>query len=234
MGDLNFSFGKYAAAADNYLEASKRQPGFEQFADLYKAAWAKFRAGDKTNADKLFAEFRTQRGKSPDPLLPLLEGDWLYRTGRQQEAVAALRQMPNGPSHASAFAQLVVWDLLAGDRDQAARDSAAIGPATTAPVFMARFMALASAPASEWKARAEKAIPPAAAALRITAVGYALLLDQQKQAALPIWADIVKSTTATDFFSRAIYLRLQGKPIDRPLIPDPGALNQFAALLEKL
>jgi tetratricopeptide (TPR) repeat protein len=238
IGDLNYSFGKYAAAAENYLEANKRQPGFEQFGDLYKAAWAKFRAGDKAGADVLFAQFRTERGKSRDPLLGLVEGDWFYRTGRQTEAVDAVKKLisanQSAPVRADAYAQLTIWDLLQGDRDKAARDSAAIGPAASPAVFMARFAALPSAPASEWKARAEKMVPATAEALRLTAVGYALLLDRQREAAIPVWEGVVKSTSATDFFARAILARLEGKPIDRPLIPDSTMLNQFAALLDKL
>ncbi|HWF11195.1 MAG TPA: tetratricopeptide repeat protein [Bryobacteraceae bacterium] len=238
IGDLNYSFGKYAAAAENYLEANKRQPGFEQFADLYKAAWAKFRAGDKAGADALFAQFRKERGKSPDPLLGLLEGDWLYRTGREKEAADVVNKMiaasQSGPVRADAYAQLTIWDLLGGDRDKAARDSAAIGQAATPAVFMARFAALPSAPAAEWKTRAEKMLPATAETLRLTAEGYALLLDHQREAAIPVWQDVVKSTSATDFFGRAILARLKGQPIARSLVPDPTMLNQFAALLDTL
>lgn len=235
IGDLNYWFGKYAAAAESYLEAQKRQPGFQQFADVYKAAWAKFRAGDKAGADALFAQYRTGRTKSPDPLFPLLEGDWLYRTGREKEAVAALRAMTasqSGQPRADAYAQLTVWDLLAGNREEAARDSAAIGPPATPAVFLARFAALPSASVEEWKARAGKAIPAAATSLRNLAVAYALILDSQKAAAIPVWAEVVRSTTATDFFAVALYSRLQGKPV-RPLLPDPAQLNQFSALLDK-
>jgi len=238
IGDLNYSFGKFADAAANYLEANKRQPGFQQFADLYKAAWAKFRAGDKQGADALFAQFKSERGKSPDPLLPFLEGDWLYRTGRKQEAFAVMRAIvaanPTGAPHADALAQLVIWELLDGDREKAAQDSTLIGPASTPSVFMARFAALPSAPLSEWQARVEKSISPAAESLRDMALGYALLLDHQKAAALTVWADLVKGSSATDFYARAMYARLQGKAIERPLVPSPASMNQFAAILDRL
>jgi hypothetical protein len=72
------------------------------------------------------------------------------------------------------------------------------------------------------------------AGLRRLAVAYALLLDNKRQAALPLWGEIVKSGSATDFFSRAIYDRLQRKPAGRPLVPDAAGLNQFTAILDKL
>jgi tetratricopeptide (TPR) repeat protein len=241
IGDLNYAFRKYGDAAASYLEAQKKQPDFEQYADLYKAAWAKFRAGDKPGADSLFSRFRTERVKArpSDGIVDLLEGDWLYRTGRQREAFAALRKFvsetQSAPLRTDAYAQITIWDLERGDREQAAKDAVAIGPKTSsAPVFMARFAAQPSAPASEWEARAERMIPPSVAALRHLALGYALLLDGKREAALPVWEQIVNSNPATDFFARAVYARLQGKEPDRPLLPDPASLNQFSALLDKL
>ncbi len=233
IGDLNYSYRKFSEAAASYLDAHKKQPGFEQNGDLYKAAWAKFRAGDKPGADSLFAQFRSAREKENPAagLTELLAADWLYRTGRQPEAIAALRKLASEP----AYAQLTIWDLLHGDREQAVRDAIAIGSKPEGPgVFMARFAAQPSAPAAEWEARAQRVFPASAAALRRLALGYALLLDGKREAALPVWEQIVHTTSATDFFSRAIYARLQGKTIERPLIPDPASLNQFAALLDSI
>jgi hypothetical protein len=75
-------------------------------------------------------------------------------------------------------------------------------------------------------------IAPALAPLRPLALGYALMFDGQREAALPVWEMIVKERPATDFFTRAIYAHLQGKPPERPLVPDPNNFNQFLAVLE--
>jgi hypothetical protein len=248
MGDLNFWFGKFKEAAANYQEAHARQPGFEQDADLYKAAWAKFRAGDKAGADALFSQFRTERAKS-DVMTELRAADWLYRTGREVDAVQALRKLGAETKSAplsqiqiasGAYAQLTIWDLLARNRAQAAKDAASLGASLShgsgesAPAFMARFAAMPSAPASEWKARAERLVPPSMVALRRLALGYALVLDGKREAALPVWEQIVKTSGATDFFAKAIYARLQGKVLEHALLPDPVNLNQFAALPDKL
>ena len=77
-------------------------------------------------------------------------------------------------------------------------------------------------------------IPPSVAGLRNLALGYALLLDGKREAALPVWERIVNENSATDFFARAVYARLQGKTLERPLLPDPVNLNQFSAVLDKL
>jgi tetratricopeptide (TPR) repeat protein len=241
IGDLNYSFRKFGEAAAGYLEASKKQPDFEQYGDLYKAAWAKFRAGDKEGADSLFSQFHTERLKArpSDAIVELLTGDWLYRTGREREAIAVLRKVvsetQSAPLRTDAYAQITIWDLLRGDREQAAKDAVAIGPKPTGPpVFAARFAAQPSAPAAEWEARAERMIPPSVTALRYLALGYALLLDGKREAALPVWKQIVDTNPATDFFARAVYARLQGKTVERPLVPDPVNLNQFSAILDKL
>jgi tetratricopeptide (TPR) repeat protein len=241
IGDLNYSFRKFGEAAAAYLEARKKQPDFEQYGTLYKAAWAKFRAGDKTGADALFSQFRTERVKArpSDEIVELLTGDWLYRTGREREAIAVLRKVvsetQSAPLRIDAYAQITIWDLLRGDRAQAVKDAVAIGPKPAgASVFAARFAAQPSAPAAEWEARAERMIPPSVTALRHLALGYALLLDGKREAALPVWKKIVGTNPATDFFAQAVYARLQGKPVERPLLPDPVSLNQFTAILDKL
>jgi hypothetical protein len=99
---------------------------------------------------------------------------------------------------------------------------------------MARFAALPSAPAAEWEARAEQMIPPSMGGLRRLALGYALLLDGKRDAALPVWEQIANTNAATDFFARAVYTRLRGLPLERPLLPDPVNLNQFQGILDKL
>lgn len=239
IGDLNYSFRRFSDAAANYLEALAKQPGFEQYGDLYKAAWAKFRAGDRTGADSLFAQFRTERAKSSPGILDLVAADWLYRTGRESEAIAGLRKLISEtqaePLRTEAWAQLTTWDLLQGDRAQAAKDAVAIGTKiSSATVFMARFAALPSAPAAEWEARADKMIPPTMASLRRLVLGYALLLDGKREAALPVWKQIVDANSATDFFARAVYARLRGVTPERELLPDPVNLNQFRGILDKL
>jgi hypothetical protein len=241
IGDVNYLFRKFAEAAANYLDAYKKQPAFLQSGDLYKAAWAKFSAGDKAGADSLFSQFHAERlkAKATDDIIDLLAADWLYRTGRQSQAVDALRKFtaetPSAPLRMDAYAQLTIWDLLQGDRAQADKDSAAIGPTAASPsVFMSRFAAQPSAPAAEWESRAQKSIPPSLTTLRELALGYALVLDGKRDAALPVWERIVNTSSATDFFSRAVYARLQGKKEEQPLLPNPASFNQFQAILAHL
>jgi tetratricopeptide (TPR) repeat protein len=239
LGDINYQFRKFKEAAANYLEAYKRQPDFEQGGGLYKAAWARFEADDKAGADAAFSQFRTTRTKSAGDVTNLLSADWLFRTGRTTEAFSLARGLgsttQSAPLRTDLFAQLVIWDLLQGDRTAAARDAAVIGGQTSsAPVFIARFAALPSAPAAEWQARAAKMVAPNMSALRDLALGYALLFDGKRDAAIPVWEQVVRNSGATDFFTRAILTRLRGGTLTRPLLPDPNNLNQFAGILDKL
>lgn len=239
IGDVNYVSGHFDAAAERYLRAHQLQPEFERHGDLYKAAWAKFRAGDKTGADKSFAQFRMEREKVNDALIPLMVADWLYRTGRHREAVESLRktvaETPSDSLRSNGYSLLTIWELLAHDRAQAARDSLLIGPKLSdAPMLVARFAALPSVSAEEWASRAEQLIPASMSGLRPLALTYALVLDGKREAARPVWEKVVESSPATDFFARALLARIEGKPREHPLIPDPANVNEFLAVLEAL
>jgi tetratricopeptide (TPR) repeat protein len=231
-GDVYYMYRKFPEAAASYLLASAKDPKFQQGGDLLKAAWAKFKAGDKAGADSAFEQFRAAREKAKSAELPLFQADWLYRTGRHKEAITLLRKDRQGPN---AAAQLAIWDLLEKDRAAAAKDAASVGQPTSPLIFAARFAALPSASPAEWDARADRMVKgTGATGFREIAMGYALLLDGSKEAALRVWQKIVETTPATDFFSRAIYTRLQGQRPKLELTPDPSTVNPFAAVLDTL
>ena len=240
-GDIQYWFGKYSDAAGSYMAANAKLPGALNGGELYKAAWAKFLAGDKNAADSLMDQFRDLREKAKDPVIDLLAASWFYRTGRTEEGIALLRKPPSQDApavspivHAEIAAQLAVWDLLAGDRAAAAKDVAS-GGATglTSNDLLVRFATLPSAPAAEWEARAAR-IAPQLAALRNPALGYALILDGKKAAAIPVWEEVVKQSGGADFFARTILARLKGAPVDHSAVPDPSNLNPFLVVPDKL
>lgn len=235
-GDIDYTFGRYSDAGASYLAAYGKNPSFLRGGDLYKAAWAKFRTGDKAGADAEFARFRDARAKEGDRMIPLMEADWLYRTGREAQGLALLRKAvgaadANAPLRSAGFAQLAVWDLLAGDRAKAREDADASGPAGNAALIIVRFSVQPSADAPEWKSRAARMTSnPALAPLQRAALAYALVLDGKRAEALPLWEEIVRSSPATDFFSRAVLAALEGKKPERPVLPDPNSVNPFGAL----
>jgi tetratricopeptide (TPR) repeat protein len=236
-GDIYFLFRKFREAADRYLAANTKNPGFLSHGDLYKAAWARYYAGDKSGAETLFSQFRVARDKAHDATARLFAADWLYRTGRTADAIALLRGETQNGSTAKplAYSQLAIWDLLAGDRSAAARDAAAAGNPQSAPVFLAQFCAMPPASREEWQARAEKMLPGEGGNnLRLLAVGYALILEGKAAEAIPIWKEIVDKSPGTDFFVRAVWGRLQGQPVKQPIVPSPVNVNEFAALLDHL
>ncbi len=187
----------------------------------------------------MLEKFRAAREKTPDPLTTLMAADWLYRTGRAGDGARLLRRAVESTGdaalRANGYAQLAVWDLLAGNRAMAAADAMASGPVSSASLLTIRFVTMPSASAAEWEERAERILAnPNLAALRPLALGYALLLDGKREAALQVWDKIAGQTHATDFFIHALDTRLHGKPIEHPLIPDPKAFNPFAALPDRL
>lgn len=237
IGDVHFLFRKFKEAAASYLAANAKSPEFMNHGELYKAAWAKYYAGDKSGAESLFGEFRFARDKAHDATVPLFVADWLYRTGRSADAIALLRsEAQNGPAAKPlVYSQLAIWDLLAGDRPAAARDSASAGPPQSLPILLARFCALPPASAQQWRERAEKMIQGNGAAnLRLLALGYALVLDDKSAEAIPVWEQIVDKSPGTDFFLRAVLSKLQDQPVKQPIVPSPAEMNEFAAVLDRL
>jgi tetratricopeptide (TPR) repeat protein/TolB-like protein len=236
LGDVYYMYRKFPEAAQVYLQNHSKFPGFLEGGELYKAAWAEFLAGDAKGADTTFAQYRKLREKAPGTALA--EADWHYRTGRRKEAVTELRkavdETENPAEKAVFYSQLAVWDLLAGDRAAADRDSKAIGTPTTPAAFLVRFTALPSASVAEWEARAKQMLPaPGAAPLQKLAVAYALMLDGKRGAAMPLWKQISEEAKPTDFAMLAAWPMLKGEQPKLALVPDSGSLNSFAAALEK-
>jgi tetratricopeptide (TPR) repeat protein len=238
QGDVHYWFGKFGDASASYSAAYAKMPDFLNGGELYKIAWAKFRAGDKS-ADSSFAKFREAREKARDQSIDLFAGDWLYRTGRGKEAVAMLRDAAKKETaettaalRSGIAAQLTIWDLLARDRETAAKDIASGGSTDITPSsLMARFAALPTASASDWEVRATRMLAsPQLVSLRSLALGYALILDRKKQAAIPVWEQIVKQSPGNDFFARAILAKLTGQPEAHDSPPDAINFNPFASI----
>ena len=244
LGDVHYLYRKFKAAAAAYQQAYAKAPQFQAGGALYKSAWAKFKAGDQAGADADFAEFRKVRQAAGT--FVLVSADWLYRTGRQKEAVAELRKAlePGASKDAEAagkvviYDQLAIWELLAGDRAAAAKDAEAAGAPSSPASVAVRFASLPSAPAAEWESRAMRLMPtPEATGLRQLALGYALLLDGRsgnKEAALRWWKVLSDGAPATDFALRAVYTKLKGEQPKFEVLPDPGSVSPFAAVQEKL
>jgi TolB-like protein/Flp pilus assembly protein TadD len=239
LGDINYWFKRFPEAAANYKAAHDKDPKMLNGGDLYKAAWARLRSGDQKAADDLVNQYVKLRQEAGDRALPVLHADWLYQTGREQDAEAMLRKEGASPKDPAQrvliFSELAIWDLVAGKRTAALADLQNGGPIVTPTVVTARFAAQPSASAAEWEARAAKLFAaPQLAALRDTALSWALILDGKKEAARELWEKLAAERPATDFFGRDILTRLKGDQIQHPAPPDPREVNQFAAVLSRL
>jgi thioredoxin-like negative regulator of GroEL len=76
---------------------------------LWKAAHARWLGGDLPGADKLAERYWQDRAKALDPLLTWRRANWLYETGRREEAMDLLTKSPQA---ADAQRQLLVWNNL--------------------------------------------------------------------------------------------------------------------------
>jgi tetratricopeptide (TPR) repeat protein len=226
-GDVYYMYGEFPEAAAWYLKANDKGPQLLAGGDFYKAAWAYFRAGEKAKANAAFEQFRAVRTKSTPAGFPLFEADWLFRTGREKQAIALLRKEDGYR------AELVLQELLAGDRAAAAKDAAAIKQPSNLSTI-ARFAALPSASAAEWESRAGMLHAQNNEPARRFTLGIALLLDGKKEAALPVWEKIAEESSATDFFTQSIVEKLKGKKPKIEQVPDSLNVNPLRVVADNL
>jgi tetratricopeptide (TPR) repeat protein len=174
MGDVSLMLGRLGEAERFYLDAAKKDPNFLNGADTYKAAMAHLMTGDVPSADAIFR----QRFSQPNP-------EWLWVTGRRQEAYALLQQQvaaaANSPAVSAGWAELALWSLWLDNRTAAAemarKSVESAVPASANLAALARFLAQPPASATEWTARAGQAFANPTA--RDLALAYALLLARE-------------------------------------------------------
>jgi len=94
LGEAYFSNGKFAQAEKYFLQAHDSSPNFLAGADLAKAAYAHWLAGDLKGADALMARYIDARVKSHDPAFAWRQACWFYATGRRDQAIQTLAQAP--------------------------------------------------------------------------------------------------------------------------------------------
>jgi len=109
LGEGLFGNGKFDQAEHAFLDAYGKDPAFMQGAELWKAAHARWLAGDLAGADQLMERYWQDRAKALDPLLAWRRANWLYETGRREQAVDLLMK---APQTADAQRQLQVWNNL--------------------------------------------------------------------------------------------------------------------------
>lgn len=208
-GDVNLIAGRLDDATKSYLAASKKQPGFLQGGDLLKAAISRLMAGDLGHANDFARQYTEARAAAHDPAAPQYSAEWLWLTGRHQDAYRALTAFAKSQETAAAtrdiaaraYAEIAMWNLLSGDREaaaQSAQKSASLaGPGSGAPAILARFLAQPSASAAEWNARAAQLLRnPGQEALRQQIAAYALLFDKQFAPAGEIFKRLIDESGA--------------------------------------
>ncbi|HEY1494833.1 MAG TPA: tetratricopeptide repeat protein [Candidatus Solibacter sp.] len=195
MGDVNLMDGRLAEAEDFYLQASKKDPTFNNQGSLLKAALAHLLTGDPSGANRIFDRYLEARTEAKDPIVDYRRAEWTWISGRRKVAMqqmgAFALKAESGPLRevaSRAYAELAMWSIMLGDREMAMRLAqkaiSLAGPTSAGNALVARFFALPPASSSEWTVRAEQQFPgPAQSAIKNFSLAYALLLDKQFQPA---------------------------------------------------
>jgi tetratricopeptide (TPR) repeat protein len=195
-GDANLITGRFGEAENYYLQSAKLDPNFNNNGSLIKAAIARLLAGDPSGGSNVADRYFSARAEAKDPIVDYRRAQWTWLSGRRKDAAqqmgAFALRAESGPLRdiaSRAYAELSIWSLMFGDRENATRLAqkalSIAGPASAGNALVARFLAQPPASSSEWAVRAEQQFPgPQQAAIRNFSLAYALLVNQQFQPAM--------------------------------------------------
>jgi tetratricopeptide (TPR) repeat protein/TolB-like protein len=185
LGDVNMLCGSFREAEDAYLRAAAKDPNFHNNGEYFKAAMARLWSGDVAGADKLAERYYQARAAAHDPLVDFRRAQWMWLSGRRKEACRRMEAFARGSLNdvaPRAWTELVIWDLMLGDRvaSQAAAAETARAGGPNGPGTVTHFLLEPEASGEEWAARAGRAFPnPQQAAVRGVALTAALLFARQ-------------------------------------------------------
>jgi tetratricopeptide (TPR) repeat protein len=242
QGDVAFAFGRFQEAEKLYDQASAKDPSFESSSDLYKAAQARLMTGDVAGADRKFAAYLAARRAAQDAAVPYRAAHWQFLEGKHEEALTALGGIKSPQLAGPALTQMAVWNLQLGHRDRALEAStAALKSGSVTPVtLIVRFACENAQSAAEWSAAADRVMrSPQLQQLKPVALGYALYLAHEWQAAEPIWKQLEDRAGPDDSLTPVIYARAlvelkkakEAAPLVRLFpIPHPNSSLEFLSL----
>jgi Flp pilus assembly protein TadD len=128
MGDVNLMDGRLAEAEDFYLQASKKDPAFNNQGSLMKAALAHLLTGDASGANRIFDRYLEARAEAKDPIVDYRRAEWTWISGHRKMAAqqmgAFALKTESGPLRevaSRAYAELATWSIMLGDREMAMR-----------------------------------------------------------------------------------------------------------------
>lgn len=106
QGEAYFINGQFKDAEKYFQQAYDSNPAFLAGADLEKAAYAHWLAGDLKGADAIMARYFDARLKAHDALAGWRQATWYYTTGRRDQATQALSRV----APALAQRQIALWN----------------------------------------------------------------------------------------------------------------------------
>lgn len=220
LGEIHYYSGRFAEAEAYFRECQTRFPQFLGGVAQSKAALARWQAGDKAEAAKMFQAYIEASGGNADAL----GGVWSFLQGDAAKAEAAMKDAAaesTGDAAARYWAHAAIWARLRGD-EKASQDAArkSMPAAQSGPArflaFVAMFTAQPRASAEEWRLRADRALPGAnVQPVRQSVLALALLFDKHFAAAEPLLRDnFRRAPAANDLEARTMLawsLAEQGK-----------------------
>lgn len=207
--------------------------------------------GDVAGANRKFEAWAALRRAAKDPIVPFRSAQWLFYSGKHEEARAALAKLlaSDDPQYKAAqlrslaFSQLAIWDLQSGARDRALQEAneGLKGGGATPTTLVVRLAAENAHGAAEWSARVDRVLAaPQLAQLKPAALAYALYFAGEWQAAEPLWKAMLERATPDDAITPAVYGQIlvelkREKEAERYVrlfpLPHPGEPDEFRSLV---
>ncbi len=244
QGDVAFAFGRFSEAADLYDKAAAMDPNFQNSTDLFKAAEAQLMTGDVSGASKKFDSYGAARRAANDTSLPFRTAEWLFVSGKHDQAFAVLGAFAAtaAPQVKSvALTQMAAWDLQLDRRARALQEvnTALQTGSASAPTLIVRFAAEDAHNAADWSSRADRMFAaPQLAPIKPLGLAYALYYAHEWQSAEPVWKQLADQARADDIepvIYADILVRLN-RPKDAAryvrlfLVPHPNLNQEFLSL----
>lgn len=241
LGQLQFSLGRFGEAERTFQTVANSDPS-----GLLALAACRLLQNDPKGGDEWIQKYSVIREKAKDPLLPLVQANWLYMKGEQAQAVAFLQKTlsPQPDIRAIQLSQLSVW-LSTSNQEQGARQTAEQAMQSAASPLGRVFAAISSFIAQSGTNAAEavekiKSWPNLDERSKNLALAYSLFIHQHYPESAKVWRTLLETEgQAYDARSRIMlascYLRSgQAKEIktlgSRIPIPNVSGVDPFSFL----
>ncbi len=162
--------------------------------------------GDVNRADAVFNRYLALRPPT-DPVTSLFRAVWLAVSGRATSAITSLQSanLSNPGVRSVALSEIAIWQLMAGQRAEAASNAAAAARLDPRPggfAGIASLMARGDMPVAQWRDLVNAA--GLSDPVKQTVLGYGFFLNARYAESAQVWQAVLQHSGGADLGARAM------------------------------